>query len=710
MDETAAFVPVAAIRVLYSTKRRAAEYDILVATALECLARGGRTGAELHSDVQKVWPGARIDPANVVGALAAAEAAQLVIKSNATYRLAESGMAEVERSRQWAEEVHRRTAALLQEKADRSLRPITSDEARLWVGWIAYALLRAVAVAAGAYRGDVNLINDSLIAPRSIEKSEIRRALGKANIAPETVDFLEAMVIEAIDPSEPFGNELVSSITTGYLLQAFLARRDAIAARSAIGPLAGQVVILDTPLLFQLLTPPSVESPFSAVVQTALNSHVEVVYCKHSMEELLQVLRRIERDHGVEIARATQNSRTLGLFRRLVAEPLIEMYLNGFVVGDFTSWTQFREHVKAFDVRLASHGIQQVEHGNGPDDHVDDLFSRLSAVIDERRRAHTSDFRRGGRGVEEARRDANTMAYAWRVRRLQPRPGVVWPASWVLTTDTAMSIAYRRTNKADTDGLTVSPSQWTSIVSAFAAPAEIEELAKSGATMLAQETMLRVAARYPAVSVMEIADALADTATESDIRTAQLSLDGLLRDMPSLGTDPRALGVAVASKMLAERARRLDQVQASHTANVLEDRRRAEDARSAGAAVLESERKARLLAEATVASGDARHAKEQFEWQKERARGRRRLIQLAVVGLLAGVAVVSGMVWALTDVNDALAGPLAVSILLSTLIIASTSESWVVEERWGAKEALLALIPQLLALPGLLQSFGIKLP
>jgi len=273
-----------------------------------------------------------------------------------------------------------------------------------------------------------------------------------------------------------------------------------------------------------------------------------------------------------------------------------------------------------------------------------------------------------------------------------------------------MALAYRRTNKADPATLTISPSQWVSILSAFSTPADVEQLAKTGAVMLAQETMLRVAARYPASAVVEIAEALAGTSNETDIRVAQITLDELLRDMPDLGADPKALGLAVASKMLDQRSRRLEQVQATYMAKLnaernelAESRRRDDAARGEDRLKMEAleRRVERLVTDQSAAAEAAERAA---------IKGRRRLIQVVAALIIASGVVISALVWQLTDSADALFGSLSLALAISVVAFIATSEAWVDDPRVGPKRLLLALLPQILAVPGLLQSFGVKLP
>ncbi len=228
--------------------------------------------------------------------------------------------------------------------------------------------------------------------------------------------------------------------------------------------------------------------------------------------------------------------------------------------------------------------------------------------------------------------------------------------------------------------------------------------------MLAQETMLRVAARYPASAVVEIAEALAGTSNETDIRLAQFTLDDLLRDIPDLGSDPKALGIAVASKMLEQRSQRLEQVQ-------IAQRARLDAERVAMELGHQQDEKARAEREKQMRYLERRIDELGTESQTSKAaadlagkRSRRRLVQVTLMFGLVGAALIAAVLWQVTDAADALFGGLSIALTISAIVLVLASESWVEDPSVTSKRLLFALLPQIIAIPGLLESLGVKLP
>ena len=67
-----------------------------------------------------------------------------------------------------------------------------------------------------------------------------RRGFGGETITeaisdPDDVALLKTLAQKAIDPLTTFGSDLVTSITVGYMLHAFVGRRDRVNARAVIG-------------------------------------------------------------------------------------------------------------------------------------------------------------------------------------------------------------------------------------------------------------------------------------------------------------------------------------------------------------------------------------------------------------------------------------------------------------------------------------------
>src|SRR5205823_4521552 len=92
----------------------------------------------------------------------------------------------------------------------------------------------------------------------------------------------------------PFGNDLVMHITVGYMLHAFIARRDNLGSRRAVGSLNGDRAILDTPVLLPLLGSEERERPIRLAIEAAIAAGMNVVVPQHYLEELLEVVARVE--------------------------------------------------------------------------------------------------------------------------------------------------------------------------------------------------------------------------------------------------------------------------------------------------------------------------------------------------------------------------------------------------------------------------------
>ena len=465
------------------------------------------------------------------------------------------GQAELAEAKAWADSVFDRALNDIETRAARALRPIDRDEAELWLGVLTLALSMGMARAFGVFQGDVRRLADKTIAPAAFDKKRLMEPIIRFVERDDVREFLEAAALEAIDPSSPFGNELVSSIATGWILHAFVARRDQPAAAAEVGTLAGQVAIFDTPMLFLLLDEGASAAAVRDAIAAAGQIGVDIVVAEHTLDELNAVLARVQSAHLTALNDVVRRGANPDVLQRFVDEPLIEIYVRGLTAKRWTDWSGFRNHLLGLRARIGEIGIRIIAHGNESEDRVDDCFAELSKQILEHSRK--------GRGPIEIRRDANTMALAWRIRRQGQGIGV-WPRAWIVTTDTHIAPAYRRLETSDPTRLTISPSQWIAVLSAFVPPADLDTLAQSAANFLAQEVVLRIAVRFPPDVAMSMAMALSgdDSATETDISLGQLSLDELINGQPDLLGDPAAAGATLAAAIVARRAQRVAKAQA----------------------------------------------------------------------------------------------------------------------------------------------------
>lgn len=104
-----------------------------------------------------------------------------------------------------------------------------------------------------AYRGDVDKVSDLSLIPANFDRAAIRESIAGFAPSDEVREVAEALALEAIDPTVPFGTGLVTYLATGYVLHAFVARRDLEETFRAAGPLVHQWAVLDTPVLISLM-------------------------------------------------------------------------------------------------------------------------------------------------------------------------------------------------------------------------------------------------------------------------------------------------------------------------------------------------------------------------------------------------------------------------------------------------------------------------
>jgi hypothetical protein len=687
--EAITLAQLAAVHSLLDESRAAVQHDILIATILELLRSGPRTRAELLQEVGQVWPGAGLDNGRLQQSLTAAQIANLVAQaellSGTGWALTELGTAEVDASRDWASEALSRTQDELHARAQRGGLALTSAaEAVLWTGILSDALFIGIRRASAAYMGDVELLADDTLAPRAFHSVSMFATIRQATQArPEVTEFLEAMVVAAIDPSDPFGNELVSHIATGYMLHAIVARRDRMQARNVLGSLKGERVILDTPLLFPLLGPRREAEPILQLVQTSVAAGIEVVVADHTLDELIDVLKRLSTHDVPAVESALKEGIDPEALAAFLDEPILQSWLRGCDEGKYKTWSDFEQAAYDLPLALDQLGVHRRPHHNNTEwDHVDELSAALAAELDRRGK---------GRGKPQIERDANTLAMTWRKRRTERGTGRFWPAAWVITTDTYMAPTYRALERSDEFPIAVTPSQWLGMVSSCCDPPSVEELAESAAQLLAQETMLSIAAKYPPSVAIGIARALSelDETSETDIRVAQLSLDDILNDYPDIMGDPATTGAKFASVVVGMRSQRMSLAYSRGSERLISDQTRAVAQAEAAAGAAEAERTARAEAEARALTAGLATEAEKRARSDDRILARRREVR---TGVLIACLCVTALFAILT------LWPLAIGTALTAVFFLERAIDWVHDVNSSWHRLLIAPLGEVVAL------------
>jgi hypothetical protein len=219
-----------------------------------------------------------------------------------------------------------------------------------------------------------------------------------------------------------------------------------------------------------------------------------------------------------------------------------------------------------------------------------------------------------------------------------------------------MGPAYKKLCPADQVSLTLTPARWLGLISSCSTPATMEQLASSAATLLAEETFLTIAARYPVKTAIRIAQALGPASGGSplDLRLAHLSLDELIANQPNFADKADDVGAKVTAAVMTLRSSRLNTSFEAGSAR-LRTHREAAVAEAEGIRrqfKVETEAKAQLEAERARERAQAKRDLEEFQAQKERelqAERRRWQARLGYVpfAILLALAVLQvNLVWA----------------------------------------------------------------
>ena len=228
------------------------------------------------------------------------------------------------------------------EHAKATYGAVTYAQGKLWAGILSRAIALGIANSHSAHTGSVQRLPDSMLIPTSYDFSGIKAYIERFAQQAELREFLIVMALAALDATDTFGNQLVNCISTAFILQAFLARRDQLAAQGLVGSLAGQVVILDTPVLLRLLAPRRFASALEAAIRRALEEGAEVLVLEHVADELQDVVERVERQDARQIEMSLKQGVDPGRLANLTGDEVLDMWLDGQKTGIYASWDDFK--------------------------------------------------------------------------------------------------------------------------------------------------------------------------------------------------------------------------------------------------------------------------------------------------------------------------------------------------------------------------------
>lgn len=591
-----------AAHVLLSSERMTDEHDLLISTCLEALDNGPSDTAALTRTCNEIWPASEISVGVVRSALEEAAELDLVVRTadliGEGWTLGAQGKNEIDSTREWFADAMNRLARQIQERAREDFGEVGFEVASNWAQILRRVLSSEIARSAASYAGEVERGAAGTIRPMVLDGKKMLRAMDLLSLQPGTIDFLKACLLAAVDEADPFANELVGQVATSCVLHAVAARRGRAGVQAALGSLAGKRVLLDTPILVSLLGSDSKERQLRGMITQAVALQMEVIVPDHVLDELDDVIQRITDEHLTGLTEALESGVNPRSYAQIVGEQILELFLDGVVAKKYSKWIDLTNRVRAFREELTKLGVSVRPNGNKNRSNV----AWIDQTLTEGLAASNS-----GRGSKAITRDAESIEMVWRARRRLANGGKregLWPGGWIISYDRHAGPAYARVNKLDREQLVRTPAQWALLMTESAPAVEIPKLVASAASYLRQESMLRIATKYPPAIALTLARSLSgEYASSTDVRVAQLPTLGDLLERTASGQSPT--GERLASELAGRRTNRLAAAGRQQIDMAELERSRLSEAITRTTAVVDHEQSARETAEERVRALEA---------------------------------------------------------------------------------------------------------
>lgn len=683
---------------LLNSNRKSDEEDLLISTFLEVMHQGPKTIDEIVLACNEIWPSSGISIHSVRQALADAQRLGLVMPvvskdGNEIWTLGEYGVEESRQSQQWLTNATGRLALQISERARNDFGEISDEIAENWALLIRKVFADEIARSAAAYSGKVEQGAAGNIRPIVLDGRAILAAVDRRTHLPEAKrEFLKACVVAAVDEADPFGNELLGQVSTSCILHSIAARRGRAAAQELMGTLSGTRIVIDTPILISFLGGVAEERRFSELIHAAIAAEVQVIVPEHVLEELNDLVDRLEEQHLEGLSHAQTTDRQARAYAQLVKEEVLVVFLDGVEAGKYRNWNEFRVRTRGLAGELRALGVNVRAHGNSSGN-VREKVDWLETALQEQ-------FLEGGRrrGELAISRDAESMEMVWRARRSAENAGEsssMWPGGWLLSYDSKIGPAYRSINTDDRESLVISPAQLLTLLTEAAPPTQIPELVSAAASFMRQESMLRIATKYPPAIALTLAQTLSQEATSTtDIRVAQLGSLGEILDQTADGQT--ATGELISSDLGRRRFARLTEASEAQQAFIAQERTSLAETRTQTNAVVAHEKILREKAEKELAELQTQHREAQESAIETRDRDRRKMtVVLLTIGLAATAIVLL-----------AFSLPLfAIAVGLSAVVLLFTGRTWIDDKSAGIGKMFWAILPLIIGITDILKWF-----
>lgn len=517
---------------LARTDRDVAHHDILIATALELLSDGALTTSQLMTKVCEAWPGLRLLTRELESALEAAATVHNIHRAVGfggleTWELLPTGRMELEESAAKGGEILGRFRSQIADELRRRTGECRLDD----LNPLCELVIGAVRAAIGRFF-ELREVTDiekvgGWLRVRGAEVVDVERWIRDRVAEPERASHVLAIALTALDQSTSVGSEMVHHLVTGHLLYLFMSRPDEIMAASTAGPLSGEILFIDTPILFRLADEPKLRLPLLELLAAARRSGMRLLASNRTFAEFERHLDSLASHEVRAVDRALRRGANPAVLAGLQREvKLLNIWLR-WASGrnaDSRDWIEFRSHLDGIEGPanlLKSIGVETEDDGRiaMPEDrsNIEPLRSGLLA------RTSLNGVR--GRGDSAIDHDALMLNSIYLSRRDNPAgPAKVWPGAFCLTTDRQLDDVYNQVFGEQVFPVALTVSQLAQIVSVYSDARVSEALALKVAGGLLDTELISRTAAIPVELAQLMAMAVAED-SPTDIEVEQLELD-----------------------------------------------------------------------------------------------------------------------------------------------------------------------------------------
>ncbi|WP_420442889.1 hypothetical protein [Candidatus Poriferisodalis sp.] len=541
----------AACHALLDSFRRGNRQDVLVSTLVATLARrGGLTSQRLFAAIKQMWRTSAIADAVLARALVDARAGGLVtlqedLEGNETFVVSAEARDEAELDQQYvAFLLHQFTLDIAERLSEYEDATRLLPKTERIVNFITTAIARACE---GSYAID-SPSPSAWARPDHINTQPIRSFA--STLQPKSIrEPVTQLALDALDPTDSFGNQIVHLVVVSNLLHGLAAQRGLGAT-----PSLQQVrLLLDTSALVNLASP-SDDPGHRLILELATLSRAcgaTVIVAEHTLEEWERVWEAADLE---EIGQRNRANRGLSPREaRLIGNPFLAAYTTYRHSGGTDSWTRWQSSRRNIRQQLKTLGVLVQRHDNSSTEDRENYELVHDKLVELSEDKNTRATRSG----TAASADAHSAAMIARWRRENGDQSAL-----MLAHDRLTNQAYSEMF-ADEAPLVGEPGAWLLYVSNLIAddPAEVVDVAEFVADLAVRNTLLEIASNYSLEEALDISEILVQGPNGLSAREARDLNDPTLFDaldalQKESGEDARTRAAAVLQRRATRNNRR----------------------------------------------------------------------------------------------------------------------------------------------------------